>query len=187
MVEGSQRLIKATERAGLASEKPQPVSGRPWPASEEPQGGGTDGRTYVRTDRFPLYSTGLRPLRFPPGSLPKKRAKAKAVKERPKKVALNCFPRFPCVYFTLPLPQRILLYIEFSEITLYKTKVFFPIETNSVISRVHATLYVTMSVRWSVGRSVTHLLFRCFLGSFCMTAPAQSHATNSAVYPALFL
>ena len=69
-MEGSQRLTKATERAGLASEKPQPVSGRPWPASEEPRGG--DGRTDVRTDRFPLYSTGLRPLRFPPGPLPKK-------------------------------------------------------------------------------------------------------------------
>ena len=37
--------------------------------------GGTDGhtdvRTYGRTYRFPLYSTGLRPLRFPPGTLPK--------------------------------------------------------------------------------------------------------------------
>ena len=37
--------------------------------------GGTCGRTYVRTDvwmyRFPLYSTGLRPLRFPLGPLPK--------------------------------------------------------------------------------------------------------------------
>ena len=46
------------------------------PASDRPQGGGrADVRTYVRTDvrtyRFPLYSTGLRPLRFPPGPLPK--------------------------------------------------------------------------------------------------------------------
>ena len=47
----------------MASEKPQPASGRPWPASEEPRGG--DGRT-----DSPLYSTGLRPLRFPPGPLP---------------------------------------------------------------------------------------------------------------------
>ena len=38
-----------------------------------------------------------------------------------------------------------------------------------VFSRVHATLYVTMSVRWSVGRlvgwSVTHLFFRLRLWS----------------------
>ena len=31
-----------------------------------------DVRMYGRTYRFPLYSTGLRPLRFPPGPLPKK-------------------------------------------------------------------------------------------------------------------
>ena len=37
----------------------------------------------------------------------------------------------------------------------------------------------------SIGRSVTHLLFRRFSGSFCITAPAQSHATDSAVYTAL--
>ena len=69
-----------------------------------------------------------------------------------------------------------------------------------VFSRVHVTLYPTVSVRWwvgqfvgrsvgwSVGWSVTHLFFRRFLGSFRITAPAQSHATDSAVYnTALFL
>ena len=60
----------------------------------------------------------------------------------------------------------------------------------SVFSRVHATLYPTVSVRRlvgrSVGRSVTHLFFWRFSGSFCITAPAQSHATDSAVYTALF-
>ena len=45
---------------------------------------------------------------------------------------------------------------------------------------------VGRSVGWSVGRSVTHLFFRRFLGSFRITAPAQSHATDSAVYTALF-
>ena len=30
------------------------------------------------------------------------------------------------------------------------------------------------------------LLFGRFSGGFCITAPAQSHATPSAVYPALF-
>ena len=63
-----------------------------------------------------------------------------------------------------------------------------------VFSRVHATLYPTVLVRRlvgrlvgrSVGRSVTHLFFRRFSGSFCITAPAQSHATDSAVYTALF-
>ena len=47
---------------------------RPEPASEGASRGGdvrTYGRTDVRTYRFPLYSTGLRPLRFPPGPLPK--------------------------------------------------------------------------------------------------------------------
>ena len=48
-----------------------------------------------------------------------------------------------------------------------------------------------MSVRRSVGRSVgpvglTHLFFRRFSGSLCIPAPAQSHATDSAVYTALF-
>ena len=41
--------------------------------------GGTCGRTYVRTDgrtdvQIPLYSTGLRPLRIPPGPLPKNKS-----------------------------------------------------------------------------------------------------------------
>ena len=31
-----------------------------------------------------------------------------------------------------------------------------------------------------------HLFFQCFLGSFGITAPAQSHATDSAMYTALF-
>ena len=57
---------------GLASEKPEPASGVPQPASEEPGGGRTYVRTYGRTYRCPLYSTGLRPLRYPPGPLPKK-------------------------------------------------------------------------------------------------------------------
>ena len=35
-----------------------------------------------------------------------------------------------------------------------------------VFSRVHATLYPTVSVRRSVGRSVTHLFFQRFSGSF---------------------
>ena len=39
----------------------------------------------------------------------------------------------------------------------------------------------------SVGPSVTHLFFRRFSGSFRITAPAQSHPTDSAVYTALFL
>ena len=49
-----------------------------WPPSEAGSGlskmdGWTDGRADGRdgrTYRFPLYSTGLRPLRFPPGPLP---------------------------------------------------------------------------------------------------------------------
>ena len=41
-------------------------------------------------------------------------------------------------------------------------------------------------VGWLVSRSVTHLFFRRFSGSFRLTAPAQSHATDSAVYTALF-
>ena len=44
--------------SGLASDGPGL-------ASKEPRGVQTNGRT----DRFPLYSTGLRPLRFPPGPL----------------------------------------------------------------------------------------------------------------------
>ena len=39
----------------------------------------------------------------------------------------------------------------------------------------------------SIGPSITFLFFRRFLGSFRITAPAQSHATDSAVYTALFL
>ena len=45
---------------------------------------------------------------------------------------------------------------------------------------------VGWSVGRSVGRSVTHLFLRRFLGSFRITAPAQSHATDSAVHTALF-
>ena len=45
---------------------------------------------------------------------------------------------------------------------------------------------VGWSVGRSVGRSVTHLFFHRFSGSFHITAPAQSHATDSAVYTALF-
>ena len=76
---------------------------------------------------------------------------------------------------------------------IHHGKIIFPIfwGTNFfVFSRVHVTLYPTVSVRWSVGPSVrpsvTHLFFRRFSGSFCITAPAQSHATDSAVYTALF-
>ena len=54
-----------------------------------------------------------------------------------------------------------------------------------VFSRVHAALHPTVSVRWSVGWSVTHLFFRRFSGSFRITAPAQSHATDSPAYTAL--
>ena len=47
-----------------------------------------------------------------------------------------------------------------------------------------------MSVRWLVGwlvgLSVMNLFCQCFLGSFGITAPAQSHVTDSAVYTALF-
>ena len=83
LAEASQRLPEAPDRPELASEKPEPASGKPQPASEEPRGGGrtyvrTDGRTYGRTYRFPLYSTGLRPLRFPPGPLPKKEGQVNA-------------------------------------------------------------------------------------------------------------
>ena len=48
-------------------------------------------------------------------------------------------------------------------------------------------LYIPLcrSVGWSVGRSVTHLFFRHFSSSFRITAPAQSHATDSAMYTAL--
>ena len=49
----------------------RPSCERPASASE-----GLKGRTYVRmyvqTYRFPLYSTGLRPLQFPPGPMPNK-------------------------------------------------------------------------------------------------------------------
>ena len=55
-------------------------------------------------------------------------------------------------------------------------------EETDVFSRVHATLYVTMSVRWlvgrlvgwSVGQSVTHLFFRLRLWSpaFALTSGA---------------
>ena len=60
----------------------------------------------------------------------------------------------------------------------------------------HVTLYPTLLVRWSVGplvdplvgpligRSVTHF-FLHFLGSFCITTPAQLRATDSAVYMVL--
>ena len=63
----------ASERSELASEKPEPVSEWPAPASERPglafKGpGGIHGRTY----RFPLYSTGLHPLRCPMGPLSRK-------------------------------------------------------------------------------------------------------------------
>ena len=61
-----------------------------------------------------------------------------------------------------------------------------------LFSRVHATLYPTVSVRrlvgWLVGPSVGNaFVFLAFSGSFRITAPAQSHATDSAVYTALFL
>ena len=58
-----------------------------------------------------------------------------------------------------------------------------------VFSRVHATLYPTVSVRrlvgWLVGWSVGNAFV--FSGSFRILAPAQSHATDSAVYTALFI
>ena len=58
-------------------------------------------------------------------------------------------------------------------------------------SRMYVTLYPTVWVRWlvswSVGWSVGNALFFFwrFLGSYRITAPAQSHATDSAVYTAL--
>ena len=61
-----------------------------------------------------------------------------------------------------------------------------------IFSRMHTTLshYVGPSIGWSVGRLVgplvTHLFFWHFLGSFCITAPAQLHVTDSAMYTALF-
>ena len=43
------------------------------------------------------------------------------------------------------------------------------------------------SVGWSVGWLVGNaFVFSAFFGQFCITAPAQSHATDSAVYTALF-
>ena len=69
----SERPELTTERPGLASERPGLASGGarlafagPGLAGKEPRGEQTDGWTY----RFPLYSTGLCPLWFPPGSLP---------------------------------------------------------------------------------------------------------------------
>ena len=58
-------------------------------------------------------------------------------------------------------------------------------------SRVHATLYVNLSVsrsvRSSVGPSVTLLKFlpKGYLN--CIKAPAHPYATNAVVYTALFL
>ena len=53
------------------------IQGGPGPANQGDQPQGWRGRAYgctdAQTNRFPLYSTGLRPLRFPPGPLPKKR------------------------------------------------------------------------------------------------------------------
>ena len=61
------------ERPGLTSERPGLASGRsrlaseaPGLAAQEPRGEQTDKWTY----RFPLYSTKLRPLQFPPRLLP---------------------------------------------------------------------------------------------------------------------
>ena len=55
-----------------------------------------------------------------------------------------------------------------------------------VFSRVHTTLYPTVSVHWLVGWSVGNaFVFLAFFGQLRITAPAQSHATDSAVYTAL--
>ena len=69
------------ERPGLTSKRPELTTGRhsggprlafqgPGLAGKEPCGEQTDGWTYI----FPLHSIGLRPLRFPPGPLPKKQS-----------------------------------------------------------------------------------------------------------------
>ena len=74
-VRGWPRPLRATPpSSGPASKRLESASERPGSAPEGPQGGGTDGRTYIRMDgrthRFPLYSTGLRLLRFHPELLP---------------------------------------------------------------------------------------------------------------------
>ena len=62
----SERPELTSERPGLASGMPGLAYEGPGLASKEPRGVQTNRRMY----RFPLYSTGLRPLRFPPGPLP---------------------------------------------------------------------------------------------------------------------
>ena len=66
-----------------------------------------------------------------------------------------------------------------------------------LFSRVHVTLYPTVSVRWSIGwsigrsidrsvdRSVSNAFFLRFPGSFCIFTPAQLRATDPAVYMVL--
>ena len=73
--QASQRPVYAFERPGLASREPwagpEALGGLSQPLRSLGGEGRTDrrtdgrmeGQTYVRTDRFPLYSTGLRPLR----------------------------------------------------------------------------------------------------------------------------
>ena len=84
----------------------QPLSGLGQPlsglgqASEGP-GGRTDVRTYVQTYRFPLYSTELRPLRFPPGPMPKKGRKRIILTRSWKSTYSNC-----CQLITYVLPSQ---------------------------------------------------------------------------------
>ena len=59
----SERPEQTSERPGLASGMPGLAYERPGLASKEHRG---------QMYRFPLYSTGFRPLRSPPGPLPKK-------------------------------------------------------------------------------------------------------------------
>ena len=86
----------------------------------------------------------------------------------------------------------------------FKVKQVFVAEAQFIFfSRVHATLQPALSVGrlvgWSVGRLVgwsvgplvrwsvgNAFVFSAFSGSFRITAPAQSHATDSVVYTALF-
>ena len=50
----------------------------------------------------------------------------------------------------------------------------------------YSNMSVVWLVGWLIGRSVGNAFVLRFPGSFCITAPAQSHATDSAVYMALF-
>ena len=54
------------------------------------------------------------------------------------------------------------------------------------LSCVHATLYITASVHPSIGRLVSHWCLELMGNQFSQFAHAHRHATDAAVYTALF-